>query len=414
MESMYTSYILLFLLITFAAYGVVEYVRHQKCIRSIPIRVHVNGTRGKSSVTRLIGAGLRAGGIPTITKVTGTYPRLILEDGSDVDIYRRGDANIIEQLSIVRLAAKRKAQALVVECMALEPICQRITERQMMRATIGVITNVRLDHIDIMGRTLPAIAAVLGETIPGGRHLFTAENVIPGLLSSLADEKHATMHRTKEDSVAQEEMSGFSYIEHRENVALALAVCQHLGIERQIALEGMYAAVPDAGVLKRSTVDVFGKRITFYNAFAANDPDSTFLVWKRLKDEIGFEGTRIVLLNTRQDRMDRAQQLAELVGKKLNADMDYLMLIGQCPEVVKGMAMRHGLNAKRIISIGWTTPECVFEKVLNVTERASSIVAIGNMGGMGGKVANYFENRSLLAHDRVSDYVGAGSESVVV
>jgi poly-gamma-glutamate synthase PgsB/CapB len=411
---MHTSYIILLVLVIFTAYGVMEFFLHQKRVRSIPIRVHVNGTRGKSSVTRLIGAGLRSGGIRTITKVTGTYPRLILENGSDVHIYRRGDANILEQISIVRFAAERKAQALVVECMALEQQYQRITERQMIHATVGVITNVRLDHIDIMGRTLPEIAKVLGETIPLRQHLFAAETVIPETLRSLADKRHAMMHLSTEESVTQEEMRGFSYIEHRENVALAVAVCEHLGIQRQVALDGMYKAIPDAGVLKRFTVDTFGKQITFYNAFAANDPDSTLLVWKRLRDEVGFEGTRIVLLNTRQDRMDRARQLAELAGRKLSRDVDYLMLIGQSTEVVKRMAMEYGVDASRILAVGWTTPESVFDNVLSVTEQASTIVAIGNMGGMGGKVADYFENRSLHAHDRAGNHAGVGSQPAIV
>jgi len=411
-ETMYTSYILLLVLVFFGMYGITEFLRHQQRARSMPIRVHVNGTRGKSSVTRLIGAGLRAGGIRTITKVTGTYPRFILEDDSDVHIHRRGEANIIEQLSVVRLAAERKVQALVVECMALEQQYQRITERQMIHATVGVITNVRLDHIDIMGRTLPEIARVLAETIPTGQHLFTAENILPGILQQYADKKHATMHISTEDSVSQDEMRGFSYIEHRENVALALAVCRHLGVERQVALQGMYTASPDAGVLKRFVVDAFGKQLTFYNAFAANDPESTFLVWKRLKEEVGFDGRRIVLLNTRQDRMDRARQLTELAGRKLSNDLDYLMLIGQCTDVVKGMAVEYGVPLRRILSVGWTTPECVFERVLEVTERTSTVVAIGNMGGMGGQVADHFERRSL--HDRVGNHTGAGFESAVV
>ncbi len=411
---MYTSYVLLLFLILFMVYGVIEYHRHQRMVRSISIRVHVNGTRGKSSVTRLIGAGLRAGGIKTITKVTGTYPRLILEDGRDVHIHRRGDANIIEQVAIVRFAAERNAQALVVECMALEQLYQRLVERQMLHATVGVITNVRLDHIDIMGRTLPQIASVLAETIPAGKPLFTAEHVVSDVLRRFAEKKNSTLICTTEDSVSREEMNGFGYIEHRENVALALAVCQHLGVDRQVALRGMYGATPDAGALKRFVVQAFGKRLVFYNAFAANDPDSTYLVWKRLRDEIGFEGTRIVLLNTRQDRMDRARQLAELAGKKLTHDMDYLMLIGQCPEVVRGMAIRYGVDADRILTVGWTTPEHVFEQVLQATNAVSTIVAIGNMGGMGGRVADFFENRSLNKHDRVGNYVGSGSESAVV
>ncbi|MBI5474150.1 MAG: poly-gamma-glutamate synthase PgsB [Ignavibacteriae bacterium] len=411
---MLTSYIVLVMLLLLAVAGVIEFSRHQKRVRSIPVRVHVNGTRGKSSVTRLIAAGLRAGGIATIAKVTGTYPRLILEDGSDVRIYRRGGANILEQLHVTRFVAERNVRALVVECMALQPQFQWISENQMIHATVGAITNVRLDHVEIMGRTLPEIAAVLGETIPPGRHFFTAETVAREMLAGIAAKKNATMCVSSEDSVSIEEMQGFNYIEHRENVALAVAVCEHLGVRKDVALQGMYAAVPDAGVLTRAEVEVDGKRITFYNAFAANDPDSTYLVWRRLHDEIGMEGKLIVMLNTRQDRLDRARQLAELAGTKLNAEMDYLMLIGQCPEVVRLMAMQNGVASEKILEVGWTTPETVFDAVKASVDGDATVVAIGNMGGMGAKVAEYFEFRSLHTHDRIGDYVGAGSEPLVV
>ena len=157
---MYVSLLLLIIIFLASIFGIIEYFLHQKRIYSIPIRIHVNGTRGKSSVTRLIGASFREGGIKTITKVTGTYPRLILEDGTEAAIHRREGANIIEQLSIIKYAAKRKAEAIVLECMALQPQYQWITEKKMVHSTIGVITNVRLDHVDVMGYTLPEIAKV--------------------------------------------------------------------------------------------------------------------------------------------------------------------------------------------------------------------------------------------------------------
>ena len=94
--------------------------------------------------------------------------------------------------------------------------------------------------------------------------------------------------------------------------------------------------------------------------------------------------------------------------------MDYLMLIGQCAEVVKGMAMGYGVDASRILMVGWTTPESVFDRVLSVTEQASTIVAIGNMGGMGGRVADYFENRSLHVHDRAGNHAGVGPQPAIV
>lgn len=396
---MYSFFVLLVLIIVALVFGIFEYFRHQSRIYSIPIRIHVNGTRGKSSVTRLIGAGLRAGGIANIIKVTGTFPRLILEDGTETYIHRKASANIIEQLSIVDFAASRKVQALVMECMALQPQYQTITEKKMIHSNISVMTNVRLDHIEIMGHTLPEIAETMGRTIPKNGHLFSAENVIPDVLKSIADKRNTISHFTDLEWVSREEMNGFSYIEHRENVSLALAVCEHVGVDRNTALKGMYEAIPDAGVLKVFRVEAFKKQMVFYNGFAANDPDSTLMVWQKIRDEIGFEGTRIVLLNTRQDRLDRARQLAEMVSKKIGTEADLLMLIGQSCDVVEGIASGFGFPSKKIVNIGMTTPEKVFEKILSVTDKKSNIVAIGNMGCGGAEIAEYFEHRSTLSND---------------
>ena len=392
---MYSFYILLAIIIIAAVFGIVEYYLHQKRIYSIPIRIHINGTRGKSSVTRLIGAGLRAGGISNITKVTGTFPRLIVEDGTETYIHRKASANILEQLSIVKFAASRKVDALVMECMALQPQYQTITEHHMIHSNIGVMTNIRLDHTDVMGHTLQEIAETLGRTIPENEHLFTSENIIPGTLRNMADKRKTITHFVDPETISHEEMKGFSYIEHRENVSLALAVCQHLRIDRETALRGMYQAIPDAGALMVFRVRAFGKDLVFYNAFAANDPDSTFLVWKKIRDEIGLEGARIVLLNTRQDRLYRAQQLAEMVALRLEKEIDYLMLIGQSTDVVENMAVQYGIPGKKVVSVGWTTPDKVFEKLLSVTDKTATIVAIGNMGGMGAETVEYFEHRSI-------------------
>ncbi|MCK9399396.1 MAG: poly-gamma-glutamate synthase PgsB [Bacteroidales bacterium] len=391
---MYSFYILLAIIIIAVVAGIIEYFRHQERVYSIPIRIHINGTRGKSSVTRLIGAGLRAGGISNITKVTGTFPRLINEDGTETYIHRKTAANILEQLSIVKYAASRKVQALVMECMALQPQYQTITEHHMIHSNIGVMTNIRLDHTDVMGHTLPEIADTLGRTIPKNEHLFTSENVIPQTLKKMADERNTVSHFIDPQSVSPEEMKGFRYIEHRENVSLALAVCQHLEIDRETALKGMYQAIPDAGALMAYRVEAFHKRLVFYNAFAANDPDSTFIIWQKIRGEIGFEGLRIVLLNTRQDRLYRARQLAEMAGTKLEDETDYLILIGQSTDVVENMAINYGLPKKKILNLGYTTPEKVFEKVLSVTEKMSTIIAIGNMGGMGAETAEFFKHRS--------------------
>jgi len=392
---MYVSIVLLIVILLSSILGIIEFTRHQKRIYSIPIRIHVNGTRGKSSVTRLIGAALRAGGIKTITKVTGTYPRLILEDGSEAEIYRKESPNIIEQLSIVKYAAKRKAEAIVMECMALQPQYQWITEKQMIHATIGIITNVRLDHVDVMGHTLPEIANVLGKTIPDNQNFFMTETGASDILRKTADKNNSLIHISDPDSVSNKEMEGFNYIEHKENVAMALAVCEHLGVDYNTALSGMHKANPDAGALKLYKVNAFNKVINFYNAFAANDFQSTLMIWNMIKEEIGFKGPKFVLLNTRHDRMDRAKQLTEMLGKNLSDELDYLILIGQSTDVVKDLSISEGVNRNKIINLGWTEPSLIFEAVLSYTEDESTVVAIGNMGGIGGKVADFFEHRSM-------------------
>jgi gamma-polyglutamate synthase len=392
---MYSFYILLAIIIIASVVGIIEYFRHQKRIYSIPIRVHINGTRGKSSVTRLVGAGFRAGGISTVTKVTGTFPRLIIENGVETYIHRKSSANIIEQLSIVKYAAMRKTQALVMECMALQPQYQWITENQMVRSNIGVMTNVRMDHVDVMGHTLLEIAHTMGKTIPKNEDFFTAENVIPDVLQGIAEKRNSKTHLVCSETVSDNEMQGFSYIEHRENVALALSICEHLKIDRKTALKGMYQAVPDSGALRCYNVDAFNKRMMFYNAFAANDPDSTYMVWQKIRDEIGLEGKRIIILNTRQDRLDRARQLTEMICRRLSEEIDYLIIIGQSSEVVENLTINYGFDKSKLVNLGWTTPTKVFEKVLAITEKVSSILAIGNMGGMGAETAEYFEHRSV-------------------
>lgn len=115
--------------------------------RRMPQRVHVNGIRGKSSVPRLIAAGLRAGGIKTWAKVTGTLPRLIDEHGGDVPITRSGAASIGEQRAVITEAARAGVGALVIECMALKPLNQSVAEDGFVAAHAAVITNVREDHV---------------------------------------------------------------------------------------------------------------------------------------------------------------------------------------------------------------------------------------------------------------------------
>ncbi len=378
------------LLIFLIFWGAWEFKRHQRNVNSIPIRVHVNGTRGKSSVTRLIAAGMRAGGIKTLGKTTGTKPRIIFEDWHEVPITRAGKANIIEQLMVFRRAASLGVQGIVVECMAVQPALQLLAETKMVRATVGVLTNVRADHLDEMGPTLEMVAKSLSSTIPRNEIMFTSEQKYLPIIQEQGKRLNCQIVPVSSESVTDQMMSGFTYLEHKDNVALALAVCTHLGVERDKALEGMRRCNPDPGVLRIFEIDYYRKKIEFVNAFAANDPDSYEIIWRLLKPYVTPEKKLIVLVNGRDDRIQRSEQLGELIAK-LKAD--HFVLVGKYTNALANKAISSGVSHHKIIDLGGYPVNEVFESILSLTPSQSVVVGIGNIVGLGEEIVTHFINR---------------------
>jgi len=135
------------------------------------------------------------------------------------------------------------------------------------------------------------------------------------------------------------------------------------------------------------------KDVTFVNAFAANDPDSTRLIWERLGLDKAQPGVqRIVLANCRDDRIQRSEQIAALVARGLNAD--HVVLSGQGTAVVAFQAVKQGLDPGRITDLGGYSAEQVYERVLALVERRGVVVGIGNIVGLGQEIVLHFRNRS--------------------
>ncbi|MCB5252217.1 MAG: poly-gamma-glutamate synthase PgsB [Candidatus Cloacimonadaceae bacterium] len=354
-----------------------EYRRHSKNVASIPIRIHVNGTRGKSSVTRLIAAGFRAGGLRTIAKITGTLPRMVLHDGREAAIIRLQGANIIEQKYIFRHAAKEKPDAIVIECMAVNPIFQWITERKFVKSTISVITNCRPDHLDLMGSTVQSVTMSLANTIPVGGICFTSEHAQFHILKKVADARKCKISRPDHIEVSPEDLAKFRHIEHIENVQLALAVCAEAGIPHDIALKGMQEARPDPGALRKYIIPDRGKEIHFYNVFAANDPESTVYIINMVTALL-TQASTIVILNSRADRLFRSQQLVDCLA---NVNYDYLLLTGEIHEKVEAYALSHGVKREKLIALGQPLPEKVYQKVWELTDKEAHVLGIGNIAG---------------------------------
>jgi len=384
--------VILLLTLALLVYGICEYRAHQRNLRSIPIRIHVNGTRGKSSVTRLIAASLRAGGYRAFAKTTGTLPRIIDDRGLEVPILRPYMTNIIEQVKIIRYMRKCNPDAIVIECMAVQPEYQWICEHRMVKSTIGVLTNSRPDHLREMGPTLENVTRSLMNTLPDRGVVFTAEDKMFPLIEKEAHKKKLEIQRVDEDIVPPNTMRNFGHLEHRENVALALAVARHLNIPDQAALEGMYRSAPDAGALRLSVVKEDGKEVRFINALAANDPESTLEIWQKVRAVYTDPGTVIVLLNTRADRFDRSVHLLEMISNHIK--YDYLVSIGEKVHMLSFYYRRFGIEADKVAEMGLTTTDAVYRKIIELAGERSLVLAVGNMGAGGLAVANYFRSRS--------------------
>ena len=313
-------YLLGALAISLCIAGLIEFQIHSRSLKSIPLRIHVNGTRGKSSVTRLVAAGLREGGLKTFAKTTGTAPRVIDPEGKDRIIHRLRLPSIGEQVRLLRYFATEKPDAVVMECMAVQPQYQWIAEHQMIQSHIGVITNVRPDHLEEMGPTEEDVAHSLCNTVPNKAVLITAEDQKPEILKAVAKKNNSQIICSDPASISEKEMDSFSYIEHSSNVAIAIDVCEKAGVDRETSLRGMHKVQPDVGALVIWDLMIKEKTYKFVNGMAANDPVSTLGIWNSINDRYGLGKKTCVFFNSREDRPGRTAQMIELALNKIKPD----------------------------------------------------------------------------------------------
>ncbi|MBY0196818.1 poly-gamma-glutamate synthase PgsB [Priestia aryabhattai] len=372
--------VILICLFLVLAYGAWEQIKHQKNIDSIPVRININGIRGKSTVTRLITGIVTEAGYKTVGKTTGTSARMIYWfTEEEKPIVRRPEGpNIGEQRRVVKEAARLEAEALVSECMAVNPDYQITFQEKMIQANIGVIVNVLEDHMDVMGPTLDEVAEAFLATIPYKGHLITIDGPYLEYFKTVAAKRRTKVIVADNSRITDEFLRKFDYMVFPDNASLALAVAEALDIPEEVAFRGMLNAHPDPGAMR---ITQFGdpKAPAFLvNGFAANDAASTLRIWERV-GEIGYSvDSPIVIMNCRPDRVDRTEQFARDVLPYIKTDI--LVLIGETTSPIMDAYNEGKIPAKEIWDLEGHSTEEIFNK-LRPELHNRMIYGVGNIHG---------------------------------
>ena len=364
----------------------------------MPRRVAVTGTRGKSDVTRLIAAGLRASGGRVLAKTTGSRPVLILPDGSEREIERSGPASVREQVRLVALAAALRADTLVAEMMSIGAEGLAAESRRILRPGTLVVTNVRLDHLDDMGRDKDTIARTLAAAVPEGGDIFIpAEEIRPAFEAETA-RRGARLHAV----VAAADSGGAGAApplgEFPSNRRLARAVLTSLGVAGPAADRGLAGATPDPGSLRvfRGTFGRPPREALCVSLFAANEPESSAAALLRVRTAVPLEGRPLIgLLSLREDRGDRTLQWIEAAGRGFFREFAAVVLIGPpAGAALRRILRRSGPEGPAFSAPGGRdvrTPGAIMDHVVSLAPGAPVVVGFGNFVGAGDALVGYWD-----------------------
>ena len=267
--------------------------------------------------------------------------------------------------------------------MAVQPQYQWIAEHQMVKSHIGVITNVRPDHLEEMGPTEEDVARSLCNTVPVESILITGEDEKPEILNEVASRNGSKFIKSDESTISKSDLDKFNYMEHPSNIAVALDACEKAGVSRDKALRGMHKVQPDVGALIAWNLKIDNKKIRFVNGMAANDPVSTLQIWHFIMKRFDDIGDTCVFFNSREDRPSRTKQMIELAFKELKPN--YFIIRGdKVQKTIDHLSSQSSKTKTSVINL--EGPLDMLIDSFKILPQNTLIYAIGNQVGAGQKI----------------------------
>jgi gamma-polyglutamate synthase len=355
--------------------------------KSVPLIIAVTGTRGKSTVVRLLASVLRESGRIVLAKTTGSQAQYVLPDGSIERVHRRGLVSILEQKNSLRKAVKLKADCLVVEIMSIRPENHIVESQRILKPDIVVLTNIRKDHTEAMGEQENDIAQVLQLDFAAGSRVYLPKECEHYLDSKIIEKQHLslTVVPANQAHTPVGSQSALLKNEFSENLDLVGAVSNALNIGDEVIARGIRNAKHDIGRFKIWVLQLNGKKIFAVNAFAANDPESTMKVLGRTEELLGRSVRPITgLLNLRSDRPDRTLQWIDALNLGLNGKFTRLYVLGGHANVVKRKTDATTLLASK-------PPDVLTQLISETMEENSVLFGFGNIAGAGEGLIEFWQ-----------------------
>jgi len=323
---------------------VIETILVSRSRSGIPHRIVVTGTRGKSSLVRILIVGIRATEPDTWGKVTGDAPLLLAPDGSECPIRRRSPARLHEQRDILWRCRRKNARCLVMESMTITPETMQ-AEMRLVQPTLVVLTNVRDDHRETLGSD-PATQreAYLG-AIPKD---------VPWVTKDGSPEAHG-------------------FVE--ELLDLAGTVLEELGWHTSAARKAMRAVADDL-VRAPSILTLHGRPVRLLDGFSANDPESLSRLWRDWRRTLKDTTAWPVLLATRADRPLRTRQFCDWLAER--RDVGTVHVAGNHERAAARLLRARGLKVARLADGAVT--ETAGDRA---GDSPGILVGIGNAKGLG-------------------------------
>lgn len=264
-------------------------------VQGLPaVRILVTGTRGKSGAVRLLAAALAAQGYFVWARITGVIP-LSLEPGGTRVIRRAAGAHVEEMRwwlgHVAREVSRYREtdssagkEAVVLENSAVAPELQALAGR-WMNPTLVVWTNARADHEEVWGPGIERAFRVLLGGVPPHVPVACGGELIADVARIGAMKARGCLPFGLSDADGaplfwEIRSGGHAW----PDSTAVLAACIRLGLDLELSRRAWEALSPSLGEFRVfSLPGCSGGGVSLASAFAANDPESTRVLWETLR-----------------------------------------------------------------------------------------------------------------------------------